>query len=297
MQVDGMAVPSGPDELFRDYYEYVRKIVAGTPMIPLQEVEDVAMEIMTRLIERDVVGMFDPSMMFSHDDRNIPARFRTFLTAQVKLYVKGQRDRLGRQRKREMLLIDSPPPEENGLSWADMFGGSEDDLSGLDAAEWVSAARSFLATIPKRSDRDRCDLVRLFDELIGQAATTGTVSMAETATKFGVSMAVTSRWVRWLRENLRQQAPLSRRVMVAGETYTIAHIQQAVHILKAVKGQPQVLHPLMRAGNPLYRMPYHQIARYERSKYNLEVPAGNHHKPAPHVLNAVVHHLERAVVA
>jgi hypothetical protein len=289
-------VPSGADELFRLYYGYVRKIVGNTPSIQSQDVEDVAMEIMTRLVERDVIGMFDPSKMFSYDGKQIPARFRTFLTAQVSLYARGQRDRLGRQHKREMFVIDSPSPDD-GLSWADVFGGAEDDLSGLDAAEWIRQARSFLSTVPKRSDRDRCDLVRLFDELIAQVASTGTVRTEETAAHLGVSPAVTGRWVRWLRENLRQQAVLSRRVQIGGEVYTLAHVRQAVSILQAVKGQPQVKHPLMRAGNPLWRMDYHKVARYERATFQLVLPPGDHHKPAPHVLSAVVHSLERTLAA
>jgi hypothetical protein len=271
--------------------------VGGTPMIPAQDVEDVAMDIMSRLIERDVVGMFDPGMTFSHDGKDIPAKFRTFLTAQVHLYVQGQRDKLGRQRKRELLIVDTPPPEGSGQSWGDILGGSEDDLSGLDAAEWVRQARAFLATVPRRSDRDACDLVRLFDGLIAQVTETGTVSVAQTAADLGVSTAVTSRWVRWLRTSLREQAALSRRVTIAGEPYTLAHVRQAVSILKGVRGQPQVLHPLKRADNPLWRIPYHQVAKYERATFSIEVPSGDHHQPAPHVLNAVVHHLERVAAA
>jgi hypothetical protein len=290
------AVPSGSDDFFRLYYGYVRKIVGNTPSIQSQDVEDVAMEIMTRLIERDVLGMFDPSKTFSYDGKQIQARFRTFLTAQVTLYIKGQRDRLGRQHKRELFVIDSPVSDDRP-SWADVFGGTEDDLSGLDAAEWIRQARSFLSTVPKRSDRDSCDLVRLFDDLITQVSTTGTVATAETAAHLGVSTAVTGRWVRWLRENLRQQAALSRRVQIGGEPYTLAHVRQAVSILQGVKGQPQVKHPLLRSGNPLWRMDYHKIAAYERATFRIEVPAGDHHKPAPHVLAAVVHSLERTLEA
>jgi hypothetical protein len=298
MHDDGMTVPSGPDELFTQYYGYVRKIVGGTPMIAPQDVEDVAMEIMTRLLERDVAGMFDPAMLFSHGDRQVSAKFRTFLTAQVQLYVKGQRDKLGRQRKRELLIIDTP--SDGGASWADVFGGSEDDLSGLDAAEWVRQARSFLATVPKRSDRDNCDLVRLFDALIIQAASTGIVSMTETAARLGVSAFVIGRWVQWLRSNLRQQAALSRRVVIGGEPYTVAHVRQAVSILQARRGAPHVKGPLREAGNPLWRIDYHKIARYERATYpECEVPAAHQGKGhfAPHVLNAIVHNLERAVTS
>jgi DNA-directed RNA polymerase specialized sigma24 family protein len=291
---EAVGVPSGLDELFRNYYGYVRKLVTGTPGIPAQDAEDVAMEIMTRLVERDVIGMFDPDMRFSYDGKQVPAKFRTFLTAQVSLYVRGQRDRLGRQRRRELYVAGSSPLEDDGPVWTDLFGGAEDDLSGLDAAEWIRQARGFLATVPKRSDRDACDLVRLFDALVRQVSDTGSASIPETAARMGVSPAVSGRWLQWLRENLRQQAALSRRVLIGGEPYTLAHVRQAISVLQSVHGQPHVRQPLQRSGSPLWRLDYHKIARYERATFpGVEIPAGDHHRPAPHVLNAVVHHLER----
>jgi hypothetical protein len=299
MRDDGILAPSGPDELFRQYYPYVRKIVSQTPGIPAQDAEDVAMNIMTSLVERDVAGMFDPDMKFHHDGKDIQARFRTFLASQVQVYAKGQRDRLGRQRKHETAVLDAPLSEDGGVTVADLFSGAEDDLSGLDAAEWVRQARSFLAAVPKRSDRDACDLVRLFDELVAQALMTGSVQVPETAAQLGVSKAVTRRWMTWLRQNLRQQGTLSRRVVVDGEPYTVYHVQQAVALLRAVKGAPHVKGPLARGQNPLWQMDYHKVSRYERATYpECEVPSGEgkgHY--APHVLTAVVHHLERVTTA
>lgn len=296
MRDDGLLAPSGPDQLFREYFGYVKKIVANTPAIPAQDAEDVAMEIMTRLVERDVLGMFDPDLKFQHGDKAMQARFRTFLTAQVQLYVKGQRDKLGRQRKHESIILDAPLSEDDSaVSMADLFGGREDDTSHLDAAEWIRQARSFLATVPRRSARDACDLVALFDELISQAATTGEARVSETAARLGVSSAVTGRWMQWLRQNLHQQAALSRRVSIGGEVYTLAHIRQAQHILAAVKGPPFVRQPLARAGNPLALMDYHRIARAERITFpECEVPSGKGKgQHAPHVLNAIRHHLDR----
>lgn len=294
MRDDGALVPAGPDELFRNYFGYIRRIVASTPAIPAQDAEDVAMEIMTRLVERDVIGMFDPKLRFAHEGKEMPAQFRTFLTAQVALYVKGQRDKLGRRRKHEIPVLDAPVPGSEGLNLIDLFGGAEDDVSSLDAAEWIRQARGFLATVPRRSDQDRCDLVRLFDALIDQVAREGTVSAAETARQLGVSASVSARWIQWMRQNLRQQAALSARVKIDGVVYTLAHCRQACSILKAVKGQPHVRQPLQRSGNPLGLMDYHKISRYERATFpECEIPARDHHAPAGHVLNAVVHYLER----
>ena len=295
MRDDGMQPPAGPDQLFREYFGYVRKIVASTPAIPAQDAEDVAMEIMTRIVERDVLGMFDPDMRFNHGGREVKARWRTFLTSQVQLYVKGQRDRLGRQRKHESIILDAPVSEDDGVPLAELFGGTEDDVSHLDADEWVRQAREFLAAVPRRSSRDACDLVQLFDALVSQVSVTGEARVNETALRMGVSPAVTGRWMKWLRQNMRQQAVLSRRVMVGGEPYTVYHVRQAQAILAAVKGPPFVKQPLLRAGNPLYRIDYHRISRAERITFpECEVPSGHgkgHH--APHVLNAVRHHLDR----
>lgn len=301
MRDDGMLAPSGPDELFRQYYGYIRKIVASTPAIPAQDAEDVAMEIMTRLVERDVVGMFNPDMRFAHGGQDIPARFRTFLVAQVQLYVKGQRDKLGRRRQREMLIVDAPLGDDDGegqASWADVFGGAEDDLSAIDAAEWVRQARGFLAIVPKRSAQDACDLVQVFDALVDQVAVHGTATAAVAAARLGVSPRVMARWVTWMRQNLRQQAALSRRVTIGGEVYTAAHVRQAAALLRDVmetKHQPMVKQPLMAAKNPLWRMDYHRVARAERVAFGIKVEPRDHHNPAPHVLAAVVHHLDRIV--
>lgn len=300
MRDDGICAPADPDALFRQYFGYVKRIVANTPAIPVQDTEDVAMEIMTRVLERDVLGMFDPSMKFQHDGKEVQARFRTFLTGQINLYVKGQRDKLGRLRKHEAVVLDAPLSSDDGSSatMADLFGAFEDDLSHLDAAEWIRQARSFLSTVPKRSDRDVCDLVKLFDVLISQAAVTGEVRVAETAVQLGVSTAVTGRWMQWLRQNLRQQAVLSRRIAIDGETYTMAHARQATALLRAVKGQPHVRQPLARASNPLAAMDYHRIALAERAMYpELKLKPKDHHSPAPHVLNAVVHYLDRVAPA
>jgi hypothetical protein len=302
MRDDDVLAPAGPDELFRQYYGYVRKIVTNTPAILAQDAEDVAMEIMTRLLERDVLGMFDPDMRFEHDGKEIPARFRTFLLSQVQVYVRGQRDRLARQRRHESVVLDA---EVTGLfgddgmrrTVADLFGGTEDDLSFVDAAEFVRQARAFLAAVPRRSRQDQCDLVQLFDELVSQALSTGSVQVRETAVRLGVSPSVSRRWITWLRQNLRQQAVLSQRVLVCGEPYTTYHVQQAVSVLRTVKGAPFVKQPLRSAGNPLWAMDYHAVARYERATYpECEVPSRHRGKGyfAPHVLTAVVHYLERA---
>lgn len=314
--------PSGPEELFRTYHDYVLRIVRRTPAIPAQDAEDVASEIMCRLLERDVVGMFDPAKIFRYGDRDVPARFKTFLTGVVAQYVKGQRDRLGRLRKRELLIYDSPSAED-GPSWADIFGPSaEDDYGDLDAADWLREARRVISREQVTHRGSRRDLLVLLDELAAQVNQTGAISQEQLCEKFGISPGTASSWIAQLRKRLRQPdtgtgrliLPVRREIVEARPAavarwqremgqmnpalagVTVAQARQAVKALRGVRGQPFVRQPLARVSSPLQYIDYHEIARRERASYpHIEIPAASHHRPAPHVLSAVIHHLERVI--
>lgn len=293
----GFAAPRGPSDFYERYFGYVRRIVSNTPAIPAQDVEDVTMEIFTRLLERNVLAMFDPGMTFEHGGKQIPARFRTFLVAQVSQYVKGQRDKIGRISKRELLIYDTPPDGDD-MSWAEQNGGSvTDDYSGIDARDYADRVRELLrmeTTWQPKSRRDHKDLVAVWDQMLAQLNKDGKVTKATLAESLGVSAHTASGLLESVRGVARQEATLSRRIQLAGVTYTVAHVRQASRLLKAVTGQPHVRQPLERARNPLAGMDYHGIARAEQAEFPaVKLPPGDHHKPAGHVLSAVVHRLDR----
>lgn len=319
--------PSGPEELWRMYYGDVMRLVrratrrSGAPAIPAQDAEDVVSEIMTRLLERDVIGMFDPDRTFSYGGREVQAKFRTFLKSVVDQYILGQRDKLDRHTGREVLVYDQPVAED-GFSWAEVFGPSaEDDHADLAEAEWLRQAREVLARESGPvSSRGKRDMLALFDELAAQVDRDGDISRDKLCQQFGIAPGTASAWLARMRKLLRTEAAsgsvlaLPRREVIEARPAVVAHWQrdmkvmspamtgvtiaqarQAAEVLRRVTGQPQVLGPLARASSPLQHMDYHAIARAERAAYRIEIPRGDHHRPAPHVLSAVTHYLDRII--
>ena len=293
------AAPSGPEELWRDYRPLCRHIVSRSH-IPFQDVDDVTNNIMTRLIESDIIGMFDPDYYIEHGGKVIAAKFRSFFTAQVQLRVKGQRDKLGRLGSHETLLCDQPVTAE-GVSWIEMFGGQWwDDYSDLDADEFLSRMRTWLAFVPPRSDQDRCDLLALFDEVTGEARAEGRIDYARIQDRFGIGYTTARGWVARLRELLsaaRESLPPVSAFEISGVPLTALQLRSAINILRSCMSTA-VRQPLAKAGHPLASAAdprwYHPFSQEEIAEFpDLKTPRGTKQKHFGHVKTAVLHRLER----
>jgi hypothetical protein len=304
-------------ELFEEYYDYVRRLCRRKG-IPAQEVDDTASDIMLRLYERDVPSMFDPGYVSQYDGKSIPANWKTFLTAQVNLYLRGKRDAIERRRYREPALCDQLVGSAQDQTWAEVFGGwHEDDHSAVDVSEFRAGIREYLRWVPKRSAQDHCDLVALFDEIMAEVAVTGEISHEVIRGKFGISSTSSHSWLRWLQQNVREatvslrERPTvllarQRRLIIPSATLapdgsmtflaTPVQARHAISALQTARGLPFVKQPLEAAGSPLARMDYHAVARAERIVYpSVEVPAGTHSNPGGHVKAAVIHYLNRQI--
>jgi hypothetical protein len=299
-----VAVPASTEEMCETYYDYVLHLVRKQG-IPAQDAPDVAHDILLRCIERDVLGMFDPEYAISHHGKAIPANFRTFLSTQVLLYVRGKRDALNRYSQREPLMCDRTV--DGGSTWVELFGGASewDDYSFLSAEEFVTRMRAYLASLPPRSARDRCDLVQLFDVLVEQGWTHGHIDYAQLQAHFRISPTSAYTWVGRLREALAQ-APETSQISPSAPvtTWTIggvvcveADLREALEVLKSKAGGIMVKQPLEKAGCALAVAEkgwYHQFSAEEREAFpELEIDPATHKKPAGHVRKAVVHRLER----
>jgi hypothetical protein len=300
-----VGAPADQAELFEKYYEYMVSL-ARQQGIHLQEAEDVASDILTRLLERDVIGMFDPDHEIVHGGQQHAANFKTFLSHQVLLYIKGKRDALSRRSAREPLLCDQP--SEDGGSWLEAHGSAFsflDDYSNLSTMEFVSWGRAVLASIPRRSLRDRCDLVALFDAMVASGLRDGRVDYPALREQFQISPTSAYQWVGRLRDALREapekiSLPAAAPVVawtVGGVTLTIADVQDAIEVLKSTAGGIMVRQPLAKAGHVLQHADkdwYHSFSAEERKLFPaLEIDPQTHKKPAGHVRLAVVHRLER----
>jgi hypothetical protein len=295
-----VAAPADYRELHEQYRGYVEHILA-TQGIPPDDVPDAASDIFARFIKLDVLKQFDPEYHIEHKGQKVQANFRTWLTTKVLLYARGQRDKVHRRVSREVL---SSQADEGATSWVEVFGGEIwDDYSRMDAQEFVSRMREYLASVPPRSSRDRCDLVALFDMMVHSGWSEGRIVYSDIQEAFHISPTSAYQWVSRLRDVLKAAPDVSlapafvQTWNIAGVTLTEADMRQAIDVLKSKAGGIMVKQPLEKAGCKLQFAPqgwYHPFSEYERELYpELEIDPQTHKKPAGHVRKAVVHRLER----
>lgn len=205
---DPKPAPKDYAQLFSHYWPYTVALV-GKNGIHESNREDVAAEILYRLMQRDLLTMFDPTLTFTYEGRVRDARFKNFLSFMVVKYCKGHRDKQNRRSDREMLVMDKPT-EYNDVpsTWAEWWGigmiDSHEDviLEGVVGDKLIADIRAYLQTVPKRSAYDKCDLVALFDAVIDQVRTGDTVVLRELRDKFGCSGTGMNGWMWWLRANI-----------------------------------------------------------------------------------------------
>lgn len=204
---DFYAAPKDYAELFTKYYPFVVHLVRRMGIEESRK-EDVASEILLRFYERDFLNEFDPTMTFEYQGEVRPARFKSFLSKFVLAYVRGHWDKQKRLHTREVLIVDSPTQQgSQQVIWLDLHGepvpGCEDEIiDQLCEQALVEQMRRYLATVPRRSRFDTCDLVALFDEVVAQIRATGAWDVAALRAKFGVSATAMHSWMWWLRGNL-----------------------------------------------------------------------------------------------
>jgi len=204
--VDYVSAPADYAELFEIYYDYVVTLVRRMGIEESRK-EDVASEILLRFMERDFLAEFDPTMVFHYDGQDRPARFKSFLTKFVLIYVRGHKDKQQRQSGRELLICDRPIGANADATWIDVFGDAVDGadadvLAVLDEQALVDQLRDYVAAVPRRSQFDTCDLVKLFDAVVAQVREEGAWNVTELRRQFGISSTAMHSWLWWLRTNL-----------------------------------------------------------------------------------------------
>lgn len=290
------AKPSSYDELCLWYYDWVVGLVRRAG-IPAQDVDDVAQDILEAEFKSGVLEMYDPEYQSEHQGKVVKVTFRSFLSSRVMLRCRGKRETITKRAMRELLLVDTT--DESGARWIDLFvGGEWDDYSEIDAKEFIDRMRAYLATVPRKSPQDSCDLLALFDELLHQVNETGEVSSAAIQERFGIADATATAWLARLRQIMTTAGdlPAPEKHVIGGVTLTLPEIYEAISILQSAKGI-MVHQPLSRAGHPLANAEkgwYHPFSKEERKAYPvLEVDPQTHQKPADHVKRAVLHRLQR----
>jgi DNA-directed RNA polymerase specialized sigma24 family protein len=197
-----ITAPADYEQLHRQYFGYVVQFVIHQGIEP-QSAEDVASEIFVRLIATDILGQFDSSLTFIRGGELKTARFKSFLNAKVVHYVRHHRDRQIVRNAREPIICDSPL-SEGGDSWVQAFGPSfTEEFGEVYEQELVRRIAAHLEKVPRRSTKDQCDLVHLFEAVVGQVRLTGRINKEELQQLFGISSTAISSWLKLLRVHVR----------------------------------------------------------------------------------------------
>lgn len=209
--VDYVTAPKNYADLFEQYYLYVVNLCAHFG-IDEQNKEDVACEILLRFMERGSLEKFDPYLVFDYRGELRPARFKSYLSRAVEMYVRGHREKQNKHTRRELQICDlhltaAETVTGVGVTWADQYGEAHEDhadkvLDMIDEEATAQATRTILAGIPRRSPADRCDLVAVFDAARAQILATGKYDIKILKDMFGISSTAMHSWMWWLKENL-----------------------------------------------------------------------------------------------
>lgn len=218
---DYMSAPKDYAAVFEQYYWYVVNLVSQFG-IDDNNKEDVACEVLLRFMERGSLEKFDPELAFEYRGSMRPARFKNFLSRHVDLYTRGQRDKLKKQKHREVQICDVNF-HDNGTKtnsgnggrsatsgddpWVEVYGTANEDhadriLDTMTEQSEADTVRQLLALVPARNSHDQCDLVALYDAVRAQVLAFGEYDISILKDRFNVASTTMHTWVWWLKANL-----------------------------------------------------------------------------------------------
>lgn len=211
---DHRSKPANYEEFHRLYFSHI-VYLCSIGGIDQQSVEDVASDIFMRLMERGFLDFFDADKVFEYQGEQRPARFKSFLSTTVTTYLRGHLDKQRRLQRREWQIVDlpvgTPTASLAGAAdqqyWGTLYGPREDDhadevIDMIAEEDTARGVRAYLATIPRRSTHDRCDLVALYDAVRAQILATGIYDVRLLREQFGIATTTMHTWMWWLKENL-----------------------------------------------------------------------------------------------
>ncbi len=191
--VDTTSAPSDYADFFSRYYGYIAGVLRSKN-IPADHLEDAVGEILLKIMEEDMLSQFNPRLRFLYDDKVRTANFKSYISSIIYKKANGYRDKVGRRNHHEPQLIDAPDCDLDDLL---LRSGHEDTLvEHIDFLAHAADIRAYLATVPRRSKMDTCDLVALWDACIEEILDRGDVSNATLRERFGVSNTAISTWRR-----------------------------------------------------------------------------------------------------
>lgn len=196
-------VPANYSELFEHYYPYVIKLVRSFN-IAEDDVEDVAMIILTKFLEKDSLSHYDAEHITKAGK---PTEFLTFLSGFVSAYIKHYVHRQYVLRRRHPVSVDTEVSSHGGgqpaVPWMEVYGPKHyDDHREVEDEQFLARTRAQLATVPVVGKRD---LSLLFEMIVLQLEETGRMNMEELSNLFDVSWGSINNWVKALRNYVERE--------------------------------------------------------------------------------------------
>lgn len=199
-------VPTSFEDMFDHYYDFVVKLVS-TFGIDYQNAEDVAMTILTKFFEKDVLSDFNPEFTTEYGGVTRKAVFRTFLSGFVRTYVRHYADRQRLHKAREGFSVDTPMFifVETGepMTWMDYVGPRyHETFEDLHEADLVRSIRARLNLVKPNNAQDQCDMPEFFEKILQQISELGRIDTALLAEEFQVSKTSIQNWLKRMRSEV-----------------------------------------------------------------------------------------------
>lgn len=197
--------PDDYQELYECYFPMICKTVSTAGIIP-DEVEDVAMDILTKFLSKDGLNFYDPSLL--HDTGRVPthpgprfrpARFASMLRGFVKIYVLDYRDKQVRRATYEVISLDSSVSDD-GVSLGEVLdAGVESTVEKDVCIRQVVGRGSEQVRSLKSGSRD---YTALMEVALEQGLLDGVLHRGRIAAELGVSVSTVGVMLREMREIL-----------------------------------------------------------------------------------------------
>lgn len=192
-------VPQSDEEVFAEYYPHIKYLV-GRKGIRKDYVDDYAMTLVSKFVEKGVLSDYDPERLTEVKGEQRTASFKTFLSGFVNSYLRHFAERDAIHAYRSALSSDMRVGENADIPLLDYLGKStEDDHSGVEVREWVDSVRTRLGKEPRGRK-----LVLFLDMVMIQVAENGKVDTGELAEMFEVTRSTIHNWLKKLRETFNE---------------------------------------------------------------------------------------------
>lgn len=186
-------VPNTEAEVFEQYYPHVKFLVSKAG-IRKDYVDDYAMVLITKFMERGMLKKYDPTHLTEVDGVNRTTNFKTFLSGFVNAYLRSFAKRDAINASRSFYSSDMQMGENKDIPLLDYLGMSvPENTEDIEVAELIQTVRDSL----KKSGSQNMSL--FFEMVLLQVEEHGKVDVGELSEMFEVTRSSIYNWIKKLR--------------------------------------------------------------------------------------------------